>query len=305
MPGRSQANAYTLLVVTMALWSSGLVAARAVHDDIGPMALTFWRWVSAVLILWPFVRRDLPAAWPRIRRDPSKLAVLVVSMGSGACLSVLALSFTTATNATVVNATQPAITALVAWALIGERLSGAQLFGVALAFLGILIMVSRADLASLLAFDVNVGDVLMLGAVVGWSCYAVYLHRGAGGLEGSVLLFSIACAATVGMLPLYVIEAASSDRLAFGGGALAAILYLGGGSTVLAVYLWNVAIRSVGANRAAVFVNLMPVFGSGLAMVFLGERLALYHVAGALLVFAGIVMAVRRRATALRGRELS
>jgi len=76
--------------------------------------------------------------------------------------------------------------------------------------------------------------------------------------------------------------------------AIGGVVYLAVASTLVAVYFWNVAIRSVGASRASVFVNLLPVFGAIFAMQFLGERLYLFHVAGAALVFVGIVMAVRR-----------
>jgi len=99
---------------------------------------------------------------------------------------------------------------------------------------------------------------------------------------------------TVMLLPLYVIETVYWRGFVPSAAALGGVVYLAVASTVAAVYFWNVAIRSVGASRASVFVNLLPVFGAIFAMQFLGERLYVFHVAGAAFVFVGIVLAVRR-----------
>jgi drug/metabolite transporter (DMT)-like permease len=283
--------AYPLLILTMALWGSGLVVARAVHELIPPLALTFWRWLLALLILWPFVHRQLPQAWPAVRTEWRSLAVLTASMLAGSLLSVAAVGFTTATNATLINATQPALTAMAAWLVVRDGLSPRQGLGIALAFVGILVMVFEADLGKLLGLRANIGDLLMLGAVVGWAVYAVQVQRSALEVSGLLLLFLISACATLILLPLYWLEGIELGR---DPRTIAAIVYLGGGSTVLAVFLWNLCILSVGANRAAIFVNLMPVFGVALAVLLLGERLAFYHMAGALLVFGGILLGVRR-----------
>lgn len=286
----------------MAMWGSGLVVARAVHEAISPLALTFWRWLVAVAILWPVVHSRLPAAWPVVRAHWQSLCLLTLLMVIGTTLSVAAVNFTTATNATLINATQPAVTAVAAWLVVRDGLSLRQGAGILLAFCGIVVMVFEAKLGLLLALDVNVGDLLMLGAVVGWAFYAVQVQRASFEFGGLVLLYLIAVGATLALLPAYLLEAWHSGRGAFDARAAAAVLYLGGGSTVLAVYLWNLCIRLVGANRAAIFINLMPVFGVALALVALGERLAAYHMAGAALVFAGILLGTRRRPAALASR---
>jgi drug/metabolite transporter (DMT)-like permease len=123
----------------------------------------------------------------------------------------------------------------------------------------------------------------------------VGLHRARRLPSGDVLLFVMSVVGAVCLLPLYAVETAYLREFHTSGQAVGAILYLAVASTVLAIYLWNVAIRSVGASRAGVFVNLIPVFGAVFAMLFLGERLYAFHVAGGLLVFVGIVMAVRRQ----------
>jgi len=285
-----------LLVLTMVLWGSGNVVARAVHQDISTVSLTFWRWAIALVILWPFVRRQLVLVRAELRRHRAVLALLSLCMVLGTTLSVGAVHFTTATNATLINATQPAVTALVAWLIARERLSWRQAVGVAFALGGILVMVFRADLGLLARLTVNIGDVLMFGAVVAWACYAVGVHRAGHGVPGALLLFVIACVAVAVLLPALLLELAQGRQPRWQPGTVFAVVYLGIGCTVLAVYLWNLCIAEVGANRAAVFVNLIPVSGVALAIAFLGERLALHHMLGAVLVFIGILLAVRRGA---------
>ena len=155
-------------------------------------------------------------------------------------------------------------------------------------------MVSQASLTVLLQMNVNSGDLIMLGAVVFWSLYTVELHRGKHLPSPDVLLFLIAVTGVLMTLPLYMIEHAYFETFVPSAAGVAAVFYLGMGSTVLAVYLWNASIRSVGANRAAVFLNLIPVFGAVLAIVFLRERIFGYHLIGAFLVVIGIFLAVRR-----------
>ncbi len=286
--------AYVVLVANMALWGGALVVARGIHELAPPMALTFWRWVVAVLVLLPFVARKLRQELPLKPQARRSIYWICVTMAAGTTLSVVAVNFTTAINATVINATQPALTALAAFLLVRERLFPLQTLGVVLAFLGVIVMVSQASLGTLLQMDINIGDLVMLGAAICWSLYSVEMHRSTHLPSSDVLVFLIACTGIALSFPLYLIEASYFRSFQLTPVTLSAVSYLGIGSTVLAVYLWNAAIRSVGANRAAVFLNLIPVFGATFAIIFLGERILAYHVIGGLLIVIGIFFAVHR-----------
>jgi len=289
-------TAYFFLVVNMALWGGALVVARGVHEIAPPFALTFWRWVIAVVFLLPIIWRRLPIEIPLAPEARRSVYLICGYMAVGTMLSVLAVNYTTAINATVINGTQPAVTALATLVVLREHLSIKQGLGIASAFLGIVVMVSQASFGTLTQMNINIGDLIMLGAVLCWSSYALELHRGTHLPSPEVLLFLIACAGVVMGLPFYVYEELFLRQFRPTSGSVAAIIYLGLGSTVLAVYLWNSAIRSVGSNRASAFLNLIPLFGAGLAVVFLGERLFGYHVFGVCLVITGIFLTVKRAA---------
>jgi drug/metabolite transporter (DMT)-like permease len=216
----------------------------------------------------------------------------LLMIGASALVAV-SLNFTTATNAAIVNATQPAMTALVAWVFFHERLTPLQFGGIIAAVAGILIMVSEANLQLLLALRFNPGDMIMLIAVVG---YAIYANR-LPGLPKKISfvggLFAIFLFGGLIQLPIYIAESISFKTVPLTVDAVGALLVLAVITSVIPMFMWNKAVPIVGVNRAAIFVNLMPVFTAILAILFLGEQLFLYHVAGAVLIFIGIVMVVK------------
>jgi drug/metabolite transporter (DMT)-like permease len=286
--------AYIFLVANMALWSGALVVARGVHEIAPPMALTFWRWVVTALILFPFIARNLRKELPLKPEARHSVYWICVTMSVGTTLSLVAVNHTTAINAAVINGVQPAVTALAAFMILRERLTALQLLGIISAFIGIVVMGFQANMTRLLQMNMNLGDFAMLGAVTFWSLYAVELHRAKYLPSYGVLLFLTACAGVIFGLPLYLIEESFSRSMQFNSITFTAVLYLSLGSTVVAVSLWNVSIRSVGANRAAIFLNLIPVFGACLAIIFLGEKLYVYHMIGGALIIFGILFAVQK-----------
>jgi drug/metabolite transporter (DMT)-like permease len=290
----SPAAAYFLATFSMVVYSSPPVVTRSVSSGVPPVALSLSRWIIAGLILLPIVWRRLPGAWPELKRHIPSLAFLAFFMIFGSTMSVLAVYYTTATNAVIVNASQPAITALLGFLIAGTTLLGRQRLGIACAFGGILIMVARADLGVLLALDFNIGDLIFLLGVIGWSTYAVLLPRRAYIPKGTILMFVIAVTGTVMLAPVWLVERSVVGGFDFTPQIIAAMLYLSIFPTLLATVSWNLAIHSIGANRSAIFVNLIPISGATLAVIFLKERLYAYHFVGAAFVFVGIYLAIRR-----------
>ncbi|MGI9258516.1 MAG: DMT family transporter [Gammaproteobacteria bacterium] len=291
----SHPTAYAFLVLNMALWGSTLVVARATHEIIPPLALAFWRWVVAVVVLLPFVWKKLPSTRDYLRQSWRGLFVLCAAMVVGSTLAVVSVNYTTALNASLINGSQPAITALVAFIVVRERLAPGRALGIAIAFLGIVVMIAQGQFEILRLMRFNAGDLVMVVAVLAWALYSVEVHRQENQPSSEVLLFFIAVCGLVGVFPPYLIETIYVREFVPSWPGVAAIVYISFSASILAVGLWNLAIRSVGPTRAALFINLIPVFGAAFAMIFLRERLYLYHVAGALLVFVGIFLAIRKR----------
>ncbi len=289
-------TACVLAATATTIWGTPPVVARALSGDLPPVALAFWRWLAAALIMLPLVGAALRAEWPRLKPHLRPLVIVAAFTSAGSSLSIVAVYFTTATNAVLVNASQPAVTAVVAWLITRERLTRRQSVGGGLAFLGILVMVCRADPRVLLSLDINAGDPIMLLAVVAWSAYAVNLHRQRYLPSGDILMFVISVVGAAMLLPIYAVEIVTAGTFAAGPGIGLAIVYLAVIPTLFATHCWNNALGVLGANRAAIFINLIPISGAVFAMLFLGERLFAYHLLGAGFVCIGIWLAVRRRA---------
>ena len=288
--------AYLLLGIAALCWSGNTIVVRAVHAEIPPFGLAFWRSILTILVLFPFFlprwRQQLP-----ILRGHWKLVIVLglTQFVGGQAFMFLALQTTTAVNAGLLNATEPIMTVLVAWLLIGERFNRWQGLGIMMALTGVVIIVLRGDLERLLVLRFVPGDLWIQLSMLNWAVYAVLLKKWApAGLHPFVLLFAMPIPACVTLLPLYVAEMTFTGRmidLSWGTAAVVAYLTLFG--TVIGVVFSNVGIARIGPSRAASFNYLIPVFTAVLAVVLLGERFQNYHFGAIVLVFSGVWLANR------------
>ena len=284
--------AYFCLAGTMLMWAMGVVIARGTHETIPPVGLAFWRWFGGVMLLLPFVWRDLIRHRASIAAHRNVLLLLgglMVLSGAGMHIAV---NYTTAINTVLVNAAQPAITAVGAYLLGRDRLRPWQWLGIAAATSGIIIMACRGDWAVLASFGFNTGDIVIFIATFGFSAYALNVHRVPGEMGLFASLFVIGMAGSLLILPVYIFETVMVRPMPFTWQSVGAISTLAVFMTVLSIFLWNAGNRAIGPSRAGIFVNLFPVFVAALAIVFLGEELHLYHLAGAACVCLGITLVV-------------
>lgn len=289
------ALAYPLITVSTFTIAANMVLGRGVHETIPPVGLSFWRWTVATLVLFPFVWPELLEKRALIRRHLGTFALLGILMSGSGTLVYWALNLTTAINATLANAAQPTMTALLAWILVHERLNWVQVLGIMAAAAGITVMVSQADWRNLAALEFNTGDLLMLAATAGYSFYSISLRKTPPDLSVGAALVLILGLGGLALLPIYVVESIVARPVPINTTTLGTILFVAIFASALALVLWNEGLHAVGINRAVIFVNLLPVFGAGLAIPFLGERLYAYHLAGAALVCAGIFLVVRTK----------
>ena len=288
------ASPYLLLTLTPFFWSVNWVLGRGLHHEIPPMAMTFFRWFFAILILapfaWPHVRRD----WPVIARHWRALLGLgAIGIGTHNALAYLGLNYTTATNGVILNSFIPVMIVTFAWIFLRERLKPWQVAGIAISLAGVLAILSQGSLATLVAFRLNAGDLLVILSMAMWASYTIALRWRPQGLHPLSFLFAIAVIGDLCVLPMWLGEMALGRHPVWTIEAFAALATVALFSSVLAYIFWNRGVEQVGAAVAGLFVHLMPVFGVILAWVFLGETLGLHHVAGIALILAGIAITSR------------
>lgn len=293
MPG-FLTNPYLLLSLTALFWSGNMVVARGVTELVPPFALAFWRWTLALALVLPFALPHLRAQWPALRAAWRPVLVLgVLSVGCYNTFAYVGLQYTTATNANMLNSFIPVATIALGVAFFGKRLGGLEALGVALSLLGVLAIVAKGSPATLLSLELNAGDLWMLAAVLTWGVYTVGLRWRPQGVHPMLLLAAFIVVGVLALLPFYLLERAAGRLMVLSNDSALAFGYIALFPSFLGYIFYNAGVLAVGPSVGALFIHLMPVFGTILAAIFLDERPMGYHFAGIALVFAGIWLTTR------------
>jgi drug/metabolite transporter (DMT)-like permease len=297
-PGHWIANQpYLLLCITALCWAGNAIVGRLAAGHIPPVTLSFLRWSIAFLIVLPFAWNHLVRDWPAIRaRLGIMVLVSVVGIGAFNTLQYWALEHTTALNTLLLQSSGPLIVAVWSLILLGVRLTLAQAVGVLLSLTGVLVILLHGDLSALSNIEFNEGDLIFTAAMVVFGLYSVLtLKRPA--IHGlSFVAFTFGCGAAC-LIPLLIWELLTRPAMALDARNLASLFYVAVFPSTLAYLCFNRGVLLIGANRAAPFFHVVPVFGSLMAIAFLGERPQLFHVIGFALVLTGVFVASRKQAT--------
>ncbi len=289
------ANPYLLLTLTALFWSGNMVLGRGIRGDVPPMALAFWRWAIAFLLVLPLALPHLKAQWPLLKRGWLPILILgLLGVGSYNTFAYLALQTTTATNAVLLNSFIPVATIAISWAFLGKHVKPLAAIGVLVSLAGALTIIAQGELALLLHLNLNIGDVWMLGAVTVWALYTVGLAWRPAGVHPMLMLAAFTAVGLSALFPAYLWEIAQGRHINVNPGALASLVYVGIFPSFVGYIFYNRGVAEVGANKASLFIHLMPVFGTLLSVVFLGEIPHLYHYAGIALIFTGIGLTMKK-----------
>lgn len=275
-------------LVTVLIWSGNMTINQLTVGSIAPSSIAFLRWLLALLVMTPFV---LPAAWrhrDEILKQWPRLALLgMLGMGLWQGLAYMAAETTSATNMGILAAMVPLLTVLLSALILREPPTLGGIMGGVLAFFGVTVLLGQGNPLSLLQLKVSPGDALMVVAATCYAMYGVMLRRWQMKLPPWVMLYGQICFAVLILLPPYLL----GPKTPVDGHNVWLILYAGIPASIITTYLWMRAVRQIGANQASIFINLMPLFSALIAMIFLGEHLAVFHVIGGLLILGGVIMA--------------
>ncbi|OLP61126.1 hypothetical protein BJF93_03505 [Xaviernesmea oryzae] len=291
MHATSNAKAYTFLIVTTLIWGGNSVAGKMSVGHVSPMALNAMRWAIAgcalALFAGPQIRRD----WRVIRQHlPLLLGYGAVGFTCFNAFLYAALQHTSAINAVVAQAAIPMVIFGLNFLLFRTAVRIAQWAGFALTILGVVLTVSQGEPARLLALDLNRGDALMMAAVLVYAIYTVALRFKPSIHWQSLISVSVLGAFLAALVPL-VVEMESGkfhlpDTTGWGVALFAGLM-----PSLISQILYVRGVEMIGPNRAGLFINLIPIFGTLLSLAFLGETLHLYHLAALALALGGIAVA--------------
>ena len=285
---------YLLLSLTSLFWAGNIVLARHVGDHVPPITLTTIRWFGVFLILLPFAWQHLKRDWPVLRAHlPMLLFLSAIGFAYNNAISYWALQYTQALNALLIQSSGPLFVALWSLILFGVRLTGAQLAGITISLAGVLIIILRGDLSALASISFNKGDVMFASSLVSFGLYSAMMPRRPVTHPLSLISFTTCCGALM-LVPFSLWEYSTGATLKFDTLTLATLAYVLIFPSTLAYLFFNRGLALIGPNRAAPFFHLVPVFGSAMAILLLGEQLRLFHLTGYALVLLGVVIASRR-----------
>jgi drug/metabolite transporter (DMT)-like permease len=296
----SPALPYIMLTFCALFWAGSSVVARHIAGEVPPLALNFWRWFFAFLIVLTWTGGELYrnralvlAKWRYI-----SFLALFSAIGFGA-LHYIALQYTTAINGALFQGLMSICILISALVILGDRFGGRESIGVILGFGGVAFIVTRGDPEVIRALSFNIGDIILLLATMSYSVYAVFLRRAPPELSSSALMAGMFGFAALYMLPLWLFEVFVLDRtMPVNLTAAWSIAFMTIGPSVLAQIFWAFAVSRVGPGRAGYFIYLAPVFGVILAVSLLGEQFRWFHAVGIALIFTGIWLATRPKAAA-------
>ena len=288
---------YLLLTLSVFFLATDVTIGRfAEGNDVPPLGLGFWRVMGPAILLTPFFGRELLAKRAVVARHWKILAILGLSMSVfGGSALYLGLSQTTAMNAGVVTAAQAAVMVLMGWLFFRDRINLRQGFGLAIAAAGVIAVVARGDVAVLLDLQLQPGDLLLFVAVVGFSAYIVLLRLTPPELSPFAILCAVSWFGALFAGPLYLWEIFYVAPFPYTAISMAMIVWISIFVSVLAVGLMTIGTLAVGSYISSMFNYVRTVFIAALAVVVLGESVALYHIAGVILIFAGIYLMTARR----------
>ena len=288
---------YLLLSITALCWAGNAIVGRLAAGHIPPVTLSFLRWFFAFLLVLPFAWKHLVQDWPAIRGKLGLMVTLsVTGISAFNTLQYWSLEHTQALNTLLLQSAAPLLVALFSLAILGVRLTAAQAFGVLLSMCGVLTILLHGDFTALSSIDVNKGDLIFLLALLIFALYSVLSLKRPPMHGLSFLAFTFGCGAAC-LIPLEIWELSARPLMKLDGPNLLTLFYVAVFPSALAYLCFNRGVRLIGANRAAPFFHVAPMFGSIMAMAFLGEHPQAFHFIGFALVLAGVFAASRKQAS--------
>lgn len=286
---------YFLLALCVLFWSGNFVLGRYVKSNIDPIEMAFFRWFFVLVFISPtFFFLDLKKIYKIVKENfliISILSFLGITLFNTIVYS--ALQTTTATNALLINSTTPLIILGLSYFILKRNITLIQLFGIILSTFGVVFLVLKAQLNTIFTLDFHMGDFWIIISSFTWALYSVLIKFKPKELNFIELFVCFVVLGFIFLLPLYLYQGFSfSHEIILVKENWHFFVYISVFTSIICYYLWHYGIDEIGAEKTGQFTHLMPIFGSILAFIFLGEVLEYYHIIGAIFIAIGIYLSL-------------
>ncbi len=290
-------RAYLYLTLCTLFWSGNFIVGKvATLFEIPPLTLNFYRWFLAFLILCPFTLKGVIMNYEEIKKN---LLVLVImgftSISVFNSVVYYSLNYTQVLNGVLMISTIPVFIIFFSGLFKTESIRIYQIIGVVISLLGVISIITKLDLSLLLSLKLNKGDLWMLVAMISWTTYSLLLGKKKVKLEPFIFLQTIIIIGLLFLFPMYLAEVLVGKKITLNFPVLMTIGYVVFFAGIGAYTFWNAAIKLIGPSRSGVFLHLMPIFSSLMAVFLLGEQFSFHHIVGTLLIISGILLSSKKQ----------
>ncbi len=290
-------TAYIFLILATLFWSGNFIVGKAASlFEIPPFTLNFYRWTFAWLILAPFTLKEIIKKKSYILNNIKLILILgITSITVFNSIVYYSLNFTQVISGVLMISTIPVMIIFFCWVFKIEKTNFYQILGVLFSLMGVVVIVTNADVNKLLNLNFNKGDLWMVVAMLSWAMYSALLRKKKFKLSQISLLQTIISAGLILLLPAYLIEMALGYRVNIHLPFILTLTYVVLFPGLASFFFWIKGIAIIGSNRSGIFLHLMPIFSTIMAMLIFKEKFMTFHLIGAILIITGIILSSKGR----------
>jgi len=290
-------SAYVFLIFATALWGGNIVAAKfASIVTLEPIKLSFYRNLVVLIILLPFVFNRINIIYKIFKKNWKIFIVFsILSVSIFNTFMNTALTTSSVISSSLMPSFAPSMIIVLSLIIFNSKISYLQIIGIIISFIGFINIIIRGDILNLSSLNFVSGDIWMLGCVSCWALYSVMIRKIPKEIDNISFLFLIFFIGNIFVIPFYIFESIINQSFTINERyGLLLVLYCGIGPALVSYLLWIKAIKVIGANNSGLFLNLIPIFSSLISIIFIKEKLELFHIVGALLIFTGIYLVIKK-----------
>ncbi len=292
--------AYLLLILTTFFWSGNFIVGKAASFyDIPPFSLNFYRWLFAGLILLPFTFKEIISKKKYIFNNLGFFILLgITSITIFNSTVYYSLYYMQVISGVLMISTIPVWIMFISSILGIEKTNKFQITGVILSLLGVVFIITKSDINVIKNLDFNKGDLIMSVGMFSWALYSALLKKKKYEISQISLLEIVIILGLIFLIPIYLLEIKVGNPLVINKPFLLTLFYVVLFPGLASFFFWIKGISIIGANRAGVFLHLMPIFGTLMAMIIFREKFMFYHFFGAIFIIAGITLSNKSKINA-------
>ena len=285
-------KAYIMLTCATLFWAGNFIVGKyAFLTEIPPLSLVFYRWLLVWIILLPFTYKDIIKHKDTILNNLPLLFFLgLTSVGLFNSFTYLSLIYTQVINSSLFNTAIPAIIILLCFLFKVEKTNKFQLSGLFISVCGILAIITKLNLDILLSLNFNKGDLIMIGGALTWGIYSTLLKKKKFTLPLLTLVHIVCTFGLVSVFPQFLYELWNGQVINFDINLFYLLIFLALFPSIGSYYCWAGAVSIIGANRAGIFLSLIPLFSTIMAIALYNEKFQFFHLIGAILILLGLYL---------------